>query len=126
MNVTSAASYIRTDSSLPTREEQLAAVERLAARKGFEIVARYEDLEAPGEFLYHKPALREAINNIQELEEWQVLLAADPRCFSETPSARHELIHKFSLYGNRLECPEKDWESFEAGMKSYRREMSGR
>lgn len=123
-----AAFYIRTNTGegLPSHEEQLRAIEGHASANGYEVVARYEDLEAPGEFLYHKPSLREAINNIKELEEWEVLIAADPRCFSETESALHELAHKFSLYGNRLECPNRGWEEFEAGMRLYRREMSGR
>lgn len=123
-----AAFYIRTNSAegLPSREEQLRAAEHFAASNGYEVVARYEDAEAPGKLLYHKPKLKEAIENIKEREEWEVLVAADERCFSETPSARHELSHKFSLYGNRLECPGKSWEEFEAGMKKYRREMSGR
>lgn len=123
-----AAFYIRTNSreDLPLREEQLRAVEHLAEENGYEVVVRYEDVEAPGGFLYHKPQLKEAIDNIKEREEWSVLIAAEERCFSETSSARHELAHKFSLYGNRLECPDQSWEEFEAGMKSYRREMSGR
>lgn len=123
-----AAFYIRTNSEedLPSREEQLRAVEHYAASNGHEVVARYEDVEAPGKLLYHKPRLKEAIDNIKEREEWQILLAADERCFSQTESARHELAHKFSLYGNRLECPGKSWEEFEAQMKSYRRGMSGR
>ncbi|MGH3090027.1 MAG: recombinase family protein [Rubrobacteraceae bacterium] len=123
-----AAIYIRTNTGddLPSREKQRAGIEAHAGASGYEIVAGYEDLEAPGEFLYHKPSLREAINNIKELEEWEVLVSADPRCFSETESALHELAHKFSLYGNRLECPNKSWEEFESEMKSYRREMSGR
>ncbi len=123
-----AAFYIRTneEDGLTSREEQLRAVEHHAEENGYEIVARYEDIEAPGGFLYHKPQLKEAIDNIKEREEWSVLVAADARCFSDTESARHELAHKFSLYGNRLECPDQSWEEFEAGMKNYRREMSRR
>jgi DNA invertase Pin-like site-specific DNA recombinase len=126
--VSAAAFYIRTNSGegLPPREEQLRAVENYAASKGYTVVFRYEDTEAPGKLLYHKPRLKEAIDNIKEREEWEVLVAADERCFSVTDSARHELAHKFSLYGNRLECPDKSWDEFEAGMKFYRREMSGR
>ncbi len=72
---------------------------------GYELVAAYEDLEAPGNLLYHRPGLKAAINNIKELEEWEVLVVADPRCVSDTESALHEFVHKFSLYGNRLESP---------------------
>lgn len=114
------------EEGLPSHAEQLRAIEHHARANGYEAVARYEDIEAPGKLLYHKPQLKEAIDNIKEREEWAVLIAADPRCFSETDSARHELAHKFSLYGNRLECPDREWDEFEAGMKSYRREMSGR
>lgn len=136
LDVTRAAIYIRTDpadgppngpsSPLPNREEQLSTAESYAEGNGYEVVARYEDAGAPGEFLYHKPALREAIENVKELEEWEVLVSADPRCFSETASARHELVHKFALYGNRVECPGKAWDEFEGEMRSYRREMAGR
>ncbi|MGI8651154.1 MAG: recombinase family protein [Rubrobacter sp.] len=128
-----AAIYIRTDPedassarSLPNRDEQLSAVQSYAEDRGYKVVARYEDADAPGDFLYHKPALREAIKNVKELEEWKVLIAADPRCFSETASARHELVHKFALYGNQLECPNKNWDELEREMRSYRREMAGR
>lgn len=134
--MTRAAIYIRTNPEdtvpsspappLPNREEQLALTESYAAERGYEVVARYEDEGAPGDFLYHKPALREAIKNVKELEEWEVLVAAEPFCFSETDSARHELVHKFALYGNRIECPGKDWDEFEGEMRLYRRDMSGR
>jgi DNA invertase Pin-like site-specific DNA recombinase len=126
--VTRAASYIRTDpeGELPSAEEQRAALESYAAEKGYELVAAYEDLEAPGTFLYHRPDLKEAINNIKELEDWEVLVAAHPRCISDTESALHEFVHKFSLYGNRLECPARTWEEFLSAMKSYRRAMSRR
>ncbi|WP_162924463.1 recombinase family protein [Rubrobacter indicoceani] len=129
--MTRAATYIRTapngsNSSLPDRDRQLASVIGYAARCGYEVVASYEDRGAPGEFLYHKPALKEAIRNVKELEDWAVLVACDPRCLSETASARHELVHKFALYGNRIECPEKGWEELEAEMRLYRREMAGR
>jgi DNA invertase Pin-like site-specific DNA recombinase len=126
--VETAAFYIRTsnEGGLPSREEQLRAIEHYAGANGYTVVASYEDIEAPGKLLFHKPQLKAAIDNIKEREEWQVLIAADPRCFSETESARHELAHKFSLYGNRLECPDREWDEFEAGMKTYRREMSGR
>lgn len=122
-----AAFYIRTNENdgLASREEQLRAIEHYAEENGYEVVARYEDVEAPGKLLFHKPDLKEAIGNIKEREEWSVLIAAEARCFSQTESARHELAHKFSLYGNRLECPDKSWDAFEAGMKNYRREMSG-
>ena len=123
-----AASYIRTDpeGELPTREEQRATIQAYAAREGYELVAAYVDLEAPGAFLYHRPGLKAAINNIKELEDWEVLIVAHPRCVSDTESALHELVHKFSLYGNRLECPTRTWEESLSAMKAYRREMSRR
>jgi DNA invertase Pin-like site-specific DNA recombinase len=120
-----AASYIRTDSEgvLPTEDEQMAAILAYAAENGHDLVAHYEDLEAPGHLLYHRPALKEAINNIKELEDWEVLVVAQPRCVSDTDSAIHEFVHKLSLYGNRLESPARPWEDFLASMKSYRRAM---
>jgi DNA invertase Pin-like site-specific DNA recombinase len=123
-----AASYIRTDpeGELPTSEEQRATIQAYAAREGYELVAAYEDLEAQGAFLYHRPGLKAAINNIKELEDWEVLIVAHPRCVSDTESALHELVHKFSLYGNRLECPNRTWEESLSAMKAYRREMSRR
>jgi DNA invertase Pin-like site-specific DNA recombinase len=126
--VARAASYIRTDpeGELPTREEQCSAIYAYAAMKGHELVAAYEDLEAPGTLLYHRPQLKEAINNIKELEDWEVLVVARPRCLSDTDSALHEFVHKFSLYGNRLECPTRTWEEFLSAMKAYRRAMSRR
>lgn len=121
-----AASYIRTDpeGELRAREEQKRAIESYARENGYEIVASYEDPGAPGKLLYHKPALKEAINNIKEKEEWEVLIVAHPRCISDDETALHEFVHKFSLYGNRLECPSRSWDEFLAAMKSYRREMS--
>jgi DNA invertase Pin-like site-specific DNA recombinase len=126
--VARAASYIRTEleGSLPTREEQTAVIRAYAAGQDYKLVAHYEDLDAPGVLLYHRPGLKEAINNIKELEEWEVLLVAWPRCVSDTESALHEFVHKLSLYGNRLESPERPWEEFLADMKSYRRTMSQR
>jgi DNA invertase Pin-like site-specific DNA recombinase len=126
--VTRAASYIRTDpeSELPTMEEQRAAIEAYAAKKGYELVAAYEDLDAGGNLLYHRSGLKAAINNIKELEEWEVLVVAHPRCVSDTGSALHEFVHKFSLYGNRLESPARPWEESLSAMKAYRREMSRR
>ena len=123
-----AASYIRTEpeGALPGREEQVAAIRAYAAGEGYELVAHYEDLDAPGILLYHRPGLKEATNNIKELEDWEVLLVARPRCVSDTESALHEFVHKLSLYGNRLESPERPWEEFLAAMKSYRRAMSRR
>ena len=124
-----AASYIRTDPEgglLPSREEQRSAILAFVAENGHELVAFYEDLGAPGTLLYHKPALKRAINNIKEEESWEVLIVADPRCVSDDETALHELVHKFSLYGNRLECPARTWDEFLAQMKSYRRAMSGR
>jgi len=121
-----AASYIRTDpeSVLPARDEQMAAILAYAAENDHDLVANYEDLDAPGLLLYHRPGLKEAINNIKELEDWEVLLVAEPRCVSDTESALHEFVHKLSLYGNRLESPARAWEEFLAAMKTYRREMS--
>ena len=120
--------YVRTDpqGELPSREEQQAVLEGYAAREGYEIVARYEDLESPGAFLYHRPGLKQAIKNIKEEEDWEVLLVALPRCISETETALHEFVHKFSLYNNRVESPERGWEDFLADMKAYRRGMSRR
>ena len=120
-----AASYIRTDpeGALPTQEEQTAAISAYAAASAHELVARYEDLEAPGLLLYHRPGLKAAINNIKELEDWEVLIIAEPACVSDTESALHEFVHKLSLYGNRLESPARPWEDFLAAMKSYRHEM---
>jgi DNA invertase Pin-like site-specific DNA recombinase len=126
--VTRAASYIRTDpeGELPTMEEQRAAIEAYAAMKGYELVAAYEDLDARGNLLYHRPGLKAAINNIKEIEDWEVLVVAHPRCISDTGSALHEFVHKFSLYGNRLESPARPWEESLSAMKAYRREMSRR
>jgi DNA invertase Pin-like site-specific DNA recombinase len=128
MLVARAASYIRTDpeGELPTREEQRSAVEAYAGEHGHELVALYEDLEAPGTLLYYRPGLKEAINNIKELEDWEVLIVAHPRCVSDDESALHEFVHKFSLYGNRLECPTRSWEELLSAMKAYRRAMSER
>lgn len=126
--VARAASYIRTDpeGELPDAVEQSAAIAAYAAEKGYELVAAYEDLGAPGNLLYHRPGLKAAINNIKELEDWEVLVVTHPRCVSDTESALHEFVHKFSLYGNRLESPTRTWEEFLSAMKAYRREMSRR
>ena len=120
-----AASYIRTESEggLPTEDEQMAAIEAYAAENGHDLVAHYKDLDAPGLLLYYRPGLKEAINNIKELENWEVLVVAEPRCVSDTDSALHEFVHKFSLYGNRLESPVHPWEDLLADMRSYRRAM---
>ena len=128
MLVARAASYIRTDpeGELPTREEQRSAVEAYADEQGHELVALYEDLEAPGTLLYYRPGLKEAINNIKELEDWEVLIIAHPRCISDNDSALHEFVHKFSLYGNCLESPTRSWEELLSAMKAYRRAMSER
>lgn len=125
---TKAASYVRTDpeGGLPPAAEQRAAVEGHARRMGYALVAAYEDLGAPGTLLFHKPALKEAISNIKEEEDWQVLVVAEPRCVSDDASALHELVHKFSLYGNRLEAPQESWEDLLSAMKSYRRGMARR
>jgi DNA invertase Pin-like site-specific DNA recombinase len=127
-DVARAASYIRTDpeGELPSEREQRAAIESYAAEKGYDLVAAYEDLGAPGNLLYHRPGIKAAINNIKELEDWEVLVVAHPRCISDTESALHELVHKFSLYGNRLEGPTRTWEELLSAMKSYRRGMSRR
>jgi DNA invertase Pin-like site-specific DNA recombinase len=121
-----AASYIRTDpgGGLPTEDEQMAAILAYAAEKGHDLVAHYKDIDAPGHLLYHRPGLKQAINNIKELEDWEVLVVAHPRCVSDTDSAVHEFVHKLSLYGNRLESPARSWEDFLAEMTSYRRAMS--
>jgi len=126
--MTRAALYIRTDpdGELPDAAEQRAVLDAYAEESGYEVVACYEDLDAPGELLYRKPGLRAAIHNIKEEEDWEVLLVALPRCVSETESALHELVHKLSLYGNRLESPQRAWEEFLSAMKTYRREMSRR
>ncbi len=123
-----AALYIRTDPEgrLPSYEEQRTAVEAHAARMNHEVVAFYEDLDAPGVLLYHRPGLKAAIDNIKEEEDWEVLVVAHPRCVSDTESAVHEFVHKFSLYNNRLECPLRSWEEFVAAMRAYRRGMSRR
>ena len=120
--------YIRTDpeGKLPSAREQREALEAYATREQHDIVTSYEDLEASGFLLYHRPDLKRAIANIKEEEDWEVLLVAHPRCVSDTESALHELVHKFSLYNNRLECPVRSWEEFLSAMKSYRREMSRR
>lgn len=124
----SAAFYIRTDpdGTLPSAEAQRRSCEALASASGHRVVARYEDLGAPGTLLYHKPALKDAIRNIKEEEDWEVLIVADPRCVSDDDSAVHELVHKFSLYGNRLESPGRSWEELLDAMKAYRRSMAGR
>jgi DNA invertase Pin-like site-specific DNA recombinase len=126
--VTRAAAYVRTDpeGELPRASEQRAAIERHAEALGLDLVAYYEDLEAPGVLLYHRQGIKDAIENIKEREDWEVLLVAVPRSISDTPSAVHELVHKFSLYNNRIESPERPWEEFLQSMKDYRREMSGR
>jgi DNA invertase Pin-like site-specific DNA recombinase len=123
-----AATYIRTDpeGTLPSAGEQRDSLEAYASREAYEIVASYEDLGASGFLLYHRPGLKEAINNIKEEEDWEVLLVAYSRCISDTESALHELVHKFSLYDNRLESPARSWEEFLTAMKTYRREMSRR
>ena len=101
----------------------MASIVAYAADNGHDLVAHYEDLDAPGLLLYHRPGLKEAINNIKELEEWEVLIVAEPRCVSNTDSALHEFVHKLSLYGNRLESPARPWEGLLADMRSYRRVM---
>ena len=123
-----AASYIRTESEggLPTEDEQMASIVAYAADNGHDLVAHYKDLDAPGLLLYHRPGLKGAINNIKELEEWEVLIVAEPRCVSNTDSALHEFVHKLSLYGNRLESPARPWEGLLADMRLYRRAMSRR
>jgi DNA invertase Pin-like site-specific DNA recombinase len=120
--------YIRTDpeGELPSGHEQRNILRAYAKEEGHEIVAHYEDLDASGFLLYHRPGLKEAINNIKEEEDWEVLIVARPGCVSDDASAVHELVHKFSLYGNRLESPERSWDEFLADMKAYRRSMAGR
>lgn len=123
-----AATYIRTDpeGELPNAGEQRSAIEDYAAEFGYELVADYEDLEAPGHLLYHRPGIKEVINNIKEKEDWEVLLVFDPQAISDTNSALHEFVHKFSLYGNRLEVPGRSWEQLLEAMTNYRREMARR
>jgi DNA invertase Pin-like site-specific DNA recombinase len=126
--VARAASYIRTDpeGELPDAKAQRAAIAAYVASEGHELVDAYEDLDSRGNLLYHRPGVKAAINNIKELEEWEVLVVAHPRCVSDTESALHEFVHKFSLYGNRLECPTRTWDEFLSAMKGYRRDMSRR
>jgi DNA invertase Pin-like site-specific DNA recombinase len=127
--VSLAASYIRTESEggLPTEDEQMTTILAYAAENAHDLVAQYKDLDSPGHLLYHRPGLKQAINNIKELEDWEVLVVAEPRCVSDTDSAVHEFVHKLSLYGNRLESPARSWEDLLADMRSYRRAMaSGR
>ena len=104
----------------------MAAILAYAAENEHRLVAHYEDLDAPGLLLYHRRGLKAAINNIKELEDWEILVVARPRCVSDTESALHEFVHKFSLYGNRLESPTRSWEEFFSAMKAYRRAMSRR
>ena len=111
---------------MPSAEEQHETLRAFAAEEGHEVVAYYEDLDAPGLLLYHRPGLKAAINNIKEEEDWEVLLVLLPRCISNTESAVHEFVHKLSLYNNRIECPTRTWEAFLAAMKAYRRQMSRR
>ncbi len=102
----------------------MAAIVAHAAENSHDLVAHYKDLDAPGLLLYHRPGLKQAINNIKELEDWEVLVVAQPRCVSDTDSALHEFVHKLSLYGNRLESPARPWEDLLADMRSYRRAMA--
>ena len=127
-SVSQAAYYIRTDheGELPSKEEQLVSIEAYASAGGHELVANYEDLDAPGTLLYYRPGIKAAINNIKEEEDWEVLIVADLRAISDTESARHEFVHKFSLYNNRVECPGREWEDILSDMKAYRRAMSRR
>ncbi len=123
-----AAAYIRTDpeGELPSREDQRAAITLHVTENNHRLVAVYEDLDAPGQLLYHRPGIKAAIDNIKEEEDWEVLIVAHPRAVSDTESARHELVHKFSLYNNRLECPLQSWDESVEKMKSYRKAMSGK
>ena len=126
--MTRAAAYIRTDTDgeLPSRGEQVSVIRSYVSGNDYRLVALYEDLEAPGKLLYHRPGIKAAINNIKEEEDWEVLIVAHPRCVSDDETALHELVHKFSLYNNRVECPTRSWEEFLSAMKAYRREMSRR
>jgi DNA invertase Pin-like site-specific DNA recombinase len=126
--VSRAASYIRTDpdGELASQEQQYASIEAYAAENGHELAAHYEDLNAPGTLLYHRPGIKAAINNIKEEEDWEILIVADPGTISDTETARHEFVHKFSLYNNRIESPQRDWESLLSEMRAYRRSMSQR
>ena len=107
----------------PQRTSRWPPLRPTPPRTAHELVAHYKDLDAPGHLLYHRPGLKEAINNIKELEDWEVLIVAQPRCVSDTDSALHEFVHKLSLYGNRLESPHRPWDDFLTDMKSYRRAM---
>ena len=53
-----AASYIRTDpeGALPPKEAQMAAIAAYAAGEGYDLVARYEDLDAPASSSTTAPA----------------------------------------------------------------------
>jgi len=123
-----AAAYIRTDpeGELPSRDDQRAAITAYATEQNHRLVAVYEDLDAPGQLLYHRPGIKAAIDNIKEEEDWEVLIVAHPRTISDTESALHEFVHKFSLYNNRLECPLQAWDESLESMKSYRKAMSGK
>ncbi len=123
-----AAAYIRTDpeGELPSRDDQRAAITAYATEQNHRLVAVYEDLEAPGQLLYHRPGIKAAIDNIKEEEDWEVLIVAHPRTISDTESALHEFVHKFSLYNNRLESPLQTWDESLESMKSYRKAMSGK
>ncbi|MEJ7871025.1 MAG: hypothetical protein WKF67_02110, partial [Rubrobacteraceae bacterium] len=54
------------------------------------------------------------------------LLVAHPGCVSDNETALYELVHKFYLYNNRLECPTRSWEEFLSAMTVYRRGMARR
>lgn len=63
-----AASYVRTGpgDSLPSCEDQLAAIEAYAIEMHHELVAEYEDLEPSVTLLHYKTVLKGAIENIKE------------------------------------------------------------
>lgn len=121
-----AATYIRTDpeGELPGVEEQQAALQEYAQSRGYTPVASYEDLEAPGYLLYYRPGIKQAIENIKEEEDWDVLLVYDPCVVSDTESALYEFVHKFSLYNNRIESPNRSWDEMLEAMMAYRRAMA--
>ena len=105
----------------------MSAIVAYAAENGHDLVAHYKDLDAPGHLLYHRPGLKDAISNVKELEDWEVLVVAQPGCVSDPHSAVHEFVQNLSLYGNRLGSPARPWDDFLADMRSYRRAMaSGR
>ena len=96
--------------SSPEQSSSGGASRGIRRRKRLRAGRHLRGSRSQGQPLYHRPGLKAAINNIKELEEWEVLVVAHPRCVSDTDSALHEFVHKFSLYGNRLGEPLRSWE----------------